>query len=63
MVGGEPFEVYACAIMECLAALWADPEFSPILILLPERCYADADKTIRAYFDIHTGTWWWATQV
>jgi hypothetical protein len=29
----------------------------------PERHYADEDQTLRIYCDIHTGRWWWATQV
>ena len=63
VVGDEAFEVFAREIMECLAALWGDPEFAPILVVVPERHYADADKTTRIYFDLHTGKWWWATQV
>ena len=62
-VGGEPFEIYAREIMDCLVALWGDPEFAPILVVVPERHYADEDETIRVYFDVHTGKWWWATQV
>ena len=43
--------------------MYGDPDFAPLLLLVPERHYADADKTIRVYFDMHTGRWWWATQV
>ncbi|KAI0667134.1 hypothetical protein C8Q78DRAFT_1070858 [Trametes maxima] len=31
-------------------------------IALSERHYADADKTIRLYHDLHTGKWWWSVQ-
>ncbi|KAJ3560355.1 hypothetical protein NP233_g10889 [Leucocoprinus birnbaumii] len=30
---------------------------------LPERHYADEDKTVWMYHDMHTGKWWWNTQV
>ncbi|KAJ7347927.1 hypothetical protein DFH08DRAFT_914410 [Mycena albidolilacea] len=32
------------------------------LIFSPERHYADPDKTICLYHDIHTAKWWWMTQ-
>ncbi|RPD75308.1 hypothetical protein L226DRAFT_462412 [Lentinus tigrinus ALCF2SS1-7] len=62
IVGGEAFEVYARDVLECVEALFGDPEFAPLLLLVPERHYADEDCTIRVYFDINTGKWWWATQ-
>ena len=49
--------------MECVQALWGDPEFTDDLILEPERQYADEDQTIRMYHDMHTAKWWWKTQV
>lgn len=63
VVGGQPFEVFSRDVLECIEALFGDPEFAPILHLVPERHYSDADKTVRAYFDMNTGKWWWATQV
>ena len=63
VVGGESFELYARDIIECIRALWADPEFLPYLVFEPERHYADDDHTIRMYHDMNTGKWWWATQV
>ncbi|KAJ7694865.1 hypothetical protein B0H17DRAFT_931310 [Mycena rosella] len=62
VVGGEAFDVYFRPIMECVRALYGDPEFAQDLIFAPERHYADADKTIRLYHDIHTAEWWWKTQ-
>ncbi|KAJ7783991.1 hypothetical protein DFH07DRAFT_727778 [Mycena maculata] len=62
VVGGEAFDVYFRPIMECVRALYGDPEFAQDLIFAPERQYADADKTIRLYHDIHTAEWWWKTQ-
>jgi hypothetical protein len=49
--------------MECIKGLWGDVDFTPHLILEPERHYADAGKTIRVYFEMNTGKWWWCTQV
>ena len=34
-----------------------------ILVFVPERHYADPEHTVRVYFDMHTGEWWWHTQV
>ncbi|KAI0762223.1 hypothetical protein C8Q74DRAFT_135973 [Fomes fomentarius] len=62
VIAEEAFEVYFRNILECVEALFGDPEFAPILLLVPERHYADADRTIRVYFDMNTGKWWWATQ-
>ena len=63
MVAGEAFEVWTRDVLECVKALYGDPDFAPLLLLVPERHYTDADKTNRVYFDMHTGQWWWATQV
>jgi hypothetical protein len=63
VVSGEPFEFYFRDIIECLKALWGDPEFLPYLIFEPERHYTDQDETVRVVHDMHTGRWWWSTQV
>ncbi|KAJ3007938.1 hypothetical protein NUW54_g3348 [Trametes sanguinea] len=62
VLAGEAFEVYYRDILECVKALLGDPEFAPLLLLVPERHYADANHTVRVYFDMNTGKWWWATQ-
>ncbi|KAF8808312.1 hypothetical protein BYT27DRAFT_7222947 [Phlegmacium glaucopus] len=59
---GEVLEFYTCNIIECLRALWGDPDFEGDLILKPERLYADQDMTIRIYHEMNTGKWWWDTQ-
>ncbi|KAJ7694726.1 hypothetical protein B0H14DRAFT_3100604 [Mycena olivaceomarginata] len=59
---GEAFEVYFSPIIECVRALYGDPEFAQDLIFSPERHYTDLDKTIRLYHDLHTAKWWWMTQ-
>lgn len=63
VVAGESFELYSRDIMECVRALWGDPDFTPHLILEPERHYADDDHTTRIFHEMHTGKWWWAKQV
>ena len=60
---GEVLEFYARDIIECLRALWGDPDFEGDLILEPERLYADQDMTIWIYHEMNTGKWWWDTQV
>jgi hypothetical protein len=60
---GEALDFYSRDIIECLRALWSDPDFSEDLIFEPERLYADEDMTIRIYHDMNTGKWWWDTQV
>jgi hypothetical protein len=47
--------------MDCVRALYGDPEFAQDLVFAPERHYADVDKTIRLYHDLHTAEWWWKT--
>ncbi|KAF8816261.1 hypothetical protein BYT27DRAFT_7221500 [Phlegmacium glaucopus] len=59
---GEVLEFYTRDIIECLRALWGDPDFEGDLILEPERLYADQDMTIRIYHEMNTGKWWWDTQ-
>ncbi len=49
--------------MECIRAIWGDADFADDLIYEPERHYADEDQTVRLYHDMHTGKWWWRTQV
>ncbi|KAF6756066.1 hypothetical protein DFP72DRAFT_1008140 [Ephemerocybe angulata] len=62
VVAGESFELYARDVIECIRALWQDPEFAPYLCFEPERHYADKDKKERLYHDMNTGRWWRATQ-
>ncbi|KAH9060410.1 hypothetical protein EDB83DRAFT_2506630 [Lactarius deliciosus] len=61
-LGGEVFDVYFRDIMDCVRALYSDPEFSPYLVYAPERHYVDEKCDLRMYHDMHTGEWWWSTQ-
>ncbi|KAI8985007.1 hypothetical protein BD414DRAFT_547770 [Trametes punicea] len=62
VIADEAFEVFYRNILECIKALLGDPEFAPLLLLVPERHYADEQHTVPVYFDMNTGKWWWATQ-
>lgn len=62
-VMGEKFEMYACPVLECIKALYGDPEHAQYLCFAPERHYADSSNTTRLYHDLHTGEWWWSVQV
>ena len=46
MVAGEAFDLHYRDIMECIKALFGDPEFAEHLILAPERHYVDKDQCI-----------------
>ena len=63
IIADEAFELFSRDIIECIKALWGDVDFAPYLVVEPEHHYADADQTIWLYFDMHTGKWWWSTQV
>ncbi|CDO77773.1 hypothetical protein BN946_scf185041.g5 [Trametes cinnabarina] len=61
-VMGKKFEMYARPILECILSLYCDIEHSRYLCFAPERHYADSDKTVRLYHNLHTGEWWWMVQ-
>lgn len=62
-IGGEKFIMFCRNLLECAKALWADTEHVRYLVVAPERHYADEDQMLHLYHDLHTGEWWWATQV
>lgn len=57
------FDVYFRDVLQCIKSLYGDPEFAPYLIFAPEKHYLDEEGGTRLYHDLHTGRWWWATQV
>ncbi|KAI0038880.1 hypothetical protein FA95DRAFT_1504949 [Auriscalpium vulgare] len=61
-VGGEQFDFYYRDALQCIKALFGDPEFLPYMAFTPERHYSDRDQTIRVYNQMHTGKWWWRVQ-
>ncbi|KAG2352799.1 hypothetical protein BDR07DRAFT_1475000 [Suillus spraguei] len=62
VVANEAFDVYFCNIIECIKALFSDPNFADFLVFAPECHYADKDETIHLYHEMHTGKWWWNSQ-
>jgi hypothetical protein len=62
-IGDEVVEMYRRDVLECIQALYGDPEFAPHMVFKPERHYVDQDKIIQIFGDMHTGDWWWNTQV
>ncbi|KAI0058305.1 hypothetical protein BV25DRAFT_1919501 [Artomyces pyxidatus] len=62
VVAGEKYPLYYRDPLECIKALYGDPEFAPYLTFAPQRHYVDDDQTIRLYSDMYTGKWWWRTQ-
>ena len=62
-VGDKQIEFFFRDTMACIRALFAAPEFASHLILQPEQQFADEQRTLRVYHDMHTGDWWWNTQV
>ena len=63
LVGDEVCEVYFRDIIACLRALFGNPDFAPILVFAPEKHYTDELRMAQLYHDMHTGRWWWSTQV
>ncbi|KAJ3925746.1 MAG: hypothetical protein NXY57DRAFT_906700 [Lentinula lateritia] len=62
VIRGQAFDLYRCPILDCIKALYGNPEHSQYLCFAPERHYANADRTMRLYHDFNTGRWWWDTQ-
>ncbi|KAJ3769430.1 hypothetical protein FB446DRAFT_812086 [Lentinula raphanica] len=62
VIAGQALDIYRRDILECIQALYGNPDHAQYLCFTPERHYADADKTIRLYHDFNTGKWWWDTQ-
>ncbi|KAG2068004.1 hypothetical protein BDR04DRAFT_1025721, partial [Suillus decipiens] len=62
IVAGESFDVYYCDIIEYVKSLYGNPDFAQYLTFSPEQHYADDNKTVCLFHDMHTGKWWWETQ-
>ena len=52
---GESFDFYFHDVLECVRALYRDPEFACYLVFTPEQHFADEACTNRLYHDIYTG--------
>ena len=62
-LAGETYEFYHRDIMQCIRALYEDPELAEFLAHAPERHFTGPDKKTRIYSEMHTGKWWWTRQV
>ncbi|TFK72412.1 hypothetical protein BDN72DRAFT_928579 [Pluteus cervinus] len=62
IIQGESYHVYYRNVVECIRALFIDPDFSKDLKFAPERHFKDETCTTPVYHDMHTGKWWWKTQ-
>lgn len=63
MIGDQVFDVWFRDIVQCIKALFSDPDFASILVFAPEKHFTSNMKDVRMYHDMHTGRWWWGTQV
>ncbi|KAJ3806989.1 hypothetical protein F5876DRAFT_90804 [Lentinula aff. lateritia] len=61
-IADQSFDMYKRDILECIQALYGNPDHSQYLCFSPERHYADPDNMVRLYHDFNTGKWWWNTQ-
>lgn len=62
-VKGEIFEIFYRDVIECVKALFGDEELAPFIRLVPEKHYKDETMSEQWYHNMHTGKWWWCTQV
>ena len=65
MVGAEVCDIYLRDVVACIKALFTDPNLAQYLVTAPEKhfTYGSDERKICMYHDMHTGRWWWATQV
>jgi hypothetical protein len=63
LIDDEICDVYYRDIIACIRTLFGDPDFASVLVFRPEKHYVDEKKEERMYHDMHTGRWWWCTQV
>ena len=61
-MAGESFDFYFRDVLECVRALYGDPEFARYLVFTPEQHFSDEACQDRLYHDMYTGRWWWAMQ-
>ncbi|KAG8917467.1 hypothetical protein FRC02_003101 [Tulasnella sp. 418] len=54
----EEFDVYYHDPLECIKALFSNPEFADKMTFAPERHWVNS----RIYNEMHTGDWWWRKQ-
>ncbi|KAK7461710.1 hypothetical protein VKT23_008136 [Stygiomarasmius scandens] len=62
VIAGKAYDFYVRDVLDCIKALYGNPDHTQYLAFTPERHYADADHTMRLYHDLNTGKWWWDMQ-
>ncbi|KAG1895712.1 uncharacterized protein F5891DRAFT_1130506 [Suillus fuscotomentosus] len=62
VVSGKAFDIFYRDVIECVKALYGDLDFADFLVFAPECHYADKEKTVQLFHDMHTGKWWWDNQ-
>ncbi|KAH9010418.1 hypothetical protein EDB84DRAFT_1590846 [Lactarius hengduanensis] len=63
MAGSKVCKVYYRDVIECIKSLFGDPNFALYLHFAPEKHYTNDTEDTQMYHDMHTGKWWWSTQV
>ncbi|KAG1883313.1 hypothetical protein F4604DRAFT_1575913, partial [Suillus subluteus] len=59
----EEFELFMRDPVESIKELWANPAYLEHLTYVPERRFADEEKSERIYDELMSGDWAWETQV
>lgn len=62
-VDGQIYQLHSRDVLDCIRAIFGDPEFARDLVFAPKRCYMDHERTQRVYSEMYTGDWWWSVQV
>lgn len=62
-IAGQKYEFYHRDIIQCVRALYGNPELAPFLAHAPEKQYTTPAMDTRMYSEMHTGKWWWKLQV
>ena len=63
VIGHETLEFYCRDALECIRALFGDPQFAKDLVFAPERHYSSHGRESRLYHEMYTSDWWWTIQV
>ncbi|KAF8688093.1 hypothetical protein AX14_003511 [Amanita brunnescens Koide BX004] len=56
--------MYLRDVLQCIEALYGNPEFAAHLVFKPECHYRHSGgDRVRVFHDMHTGCWWWEVQM
>jgi Plavaka transposase len=56
-------EFYYRDVMECIRAIYGDPQFAPDLVFAPEQHYTCPECICHMYNEMYMANWWWKVQV